>query len=667
MLASAWRSLTLTSFGNDGEAPKVVQRSPLGSAPDVGPAVSLAWDETGSHVIVAVSSEQPGSGSQVYFWQALPQRGSSGLQGIVPVSRDCGVSDLSVQSSEEDQTCWALAACTDGNMCLIDASSARAARVEQKYRCFRGTRASSVELAKNLQCFACGSANGQVLLQPLSEDNFGHSPLASSAADAEVAINCLRFSPKRPEVLAAAGANGQIQVWDTNSLKRVLELPAHSTAARSLSFSRHNEALLISAGTDAMLMFWDVRSGKAINEIRVEAPLESLSYHADGYRVAVGTALGTVLLYDLRKMKDQSVDSTALRHVGHKDEGCKGLRAMAWGPLQLNRADLELTAVSPRNSPASQQTSLGHTPADVSPKGDAPTSGAHGGPAVPRGMAPLELHSGSFPGSRVTRDLASEFEDVPTRGPSNSSVQELYNQLSSRKPSSAVQAQATPVTRRVSAPETRGASVSTTTSSASEVRHAVQPLPSTPLNSHRNRPSAASTREPMSFSMSNNTPQPAEVPSSGAGNASLLSPWWSSESAGSDARVLSAPRQRSGPAGATPAASGGVATGTADTPLLANAAANAGAEILARHRAQLAGGAPEDAPGMLPEAAAPSSQVPEALRPWLEELRRDICREVREAQYCMMEQNFRLHVELRREVEELRAEVQVLRGEMQAL
>lgn len=665
MLAAAWRSLTVTSFGNDGEAPKVLQRSPLGSGPEAGAAVSLAWDETGSLVIVALSSEQPGSGSQVYFLQALPQRGSSGLHTIVPV-RDAGIVDLSVQSSEQERSCWALAACTDGNMCLIDASSVRAARIEQKYRCFRGTRATSVELAKSLQCFACGSASGQVLIQPLSEDNFGHSPLASSAADAEVAINCLRFSPLRPERLAAASAHGQIQVWDTNSLSRVLELSAHRAAARSLAFSRHNEALLISAGSDSRLMFWDVRNGKPINEIPVEAPLESLSYHADGYRVAVGTAAGTALLYDLRKTKDSR--DPLQRLTSHKDEGCKGLRAMAWGPPQLHRADLEYSAVSPRSSPAaSEQTPLGHTPADASLRTDAPTTGASGGPAVPRGMAPL------------ARDLTSEFEEMP-RGPLNSSVQERLNQLKARKLSSAAQPQenphfrrasgdstrlseGTPVIRRASAPEARGATTSASTSSAPEAKHPVPGVPITPTNSQRHRASAAAnTREPMSFSLSN-SPQPLEELSSGA---MRVSPWWSSES-GSDARALGEPWQRFGPAGATPTASGGLATATTDTPLLSNAASSRGAEVLARHRAQLAGGAPEDAPGMLPEGDMPNTQLPEVLRPFLEELRRDICREVREAQYSMMEANFRLHVELRREVEELREEVQVLRGELQAL
>eukprot|EP00747_Dinoflagellata_sp_TGD_P185584 gnl/TRDRNA2_/TRDRNA2_42181_c1_seq1.p1 gnl/TRDRNA2_/TRDRNA2_42181_c1~~gnl/TRDRNA2_/TRDRNA2_42181_c1_seq1.p1 ORF type:complete len:228 (-),score=44.75 gnl/TRDRNA2_/TRDRNA2_42181_c1_seq1:76-759(-) len=61
----------------------------------------------------------------------------------------------------------------------------------------------------------------------------------------------------------------------------------------------------------------------------------------------------------------------------------------------------------------------------------------------------------------------------------------------------------------------------------------------------------------------------------------------------------------------------------------------------------------------------------EALRPILATMRREITAEVRaemrEQQYAMLEQNFRLNTELRKDVEELRAEIQTLRGELRAL
>lgn len=62
--------------------------------------------------------------------------------------------------------------------------------------------------------------------------------------------------------------------------------------------------------------------------------------------------------------------------------------------------------------------------------------------------------------------------------------------------------------------------------------------------------------------------------------------------------------------------------------------------------------------------ARKASAIPESLRPVFEELQAALCREVRETRHALMEQNFRLHAQLGRDVEDLREEVQALRGEL---
>ncbi|CAJ1374417.1 unnamed protein product [Effrenium voratum] len=64
------------------------------------------------------------------------------------------------------------------------------------------------------------------------------------------------------------------------------------------------------------------------------------------------------------------------------------------------------------------------------------------------------------------------------------------------------------------------------------------------------------------------------------------------------------------------------------------------------------------------KAADPPAEV---LQPLLAALREDFKRELQEAQLAMMEQNFRLHAELRKDVDALRREVQQLRGELRVL
>merc|ERR1712137_489896 len=61
---------------------------------------------------------------------------------------------------------------------------------------------------------------------------------------------------------------------------------------------------------------------------------------------------------------------------------------------------------------------------------------------------------------------------------------------------------------------------------------------------------------------------------------------------------------------------------------------------------------------------ASAQSVAEALQPFLRELQNQLCNEIREAHYASLEQNFRLHAELRQDVDELRTEVQMLRSEL---
>eukprot|EP00931_Biecheleriopsis_adriatica_P055923 TRINITY_DN33151_c0_g1_i2.p1 TRINITY_DN33151_c0_g1~~TRINITY_DN33151_c0_g1_i2.p1 ORF type:complete len:589 (-),score=130.64 TRINITY_DN33151_c0_g1_i2:70-1836(-) len=67
-----------------------------------------------------------------------------------------------------------------------------------------------------------------------------------------------------------------------------------------------------------------------------------------------------------------------------------------------------------------------------------------------------------------------------------------------------------------------------------------------------------------------------------------------------------------------------------------------------------------------PDAGLAAS-LAQVLGPLLSDLRRDFRKEVQEAQCVVMEQNFRLHAELRKDLDELRAEVQQLRGELRLL
>ncbi|CAE8635244.1 unnamed protein product [Polarella glacialis] len=142
------------------------------------------------------------------------------------------------------------------------------------------------------------------------------------------------------------------------------------------------------------------------------------------------------------------------------------------------------------------------------------------------------------------------------------------------------------------------------------------PFPVTPVGDDRRRTSAQASR----YSIGSATPEQAHG-----------SPWWQSDPAGMEGHSKDGfVRQDQKPDLASPVAA--------------------------------MEGSPTDG-----KATAALAAAAEVLAPLLAELRRDMRKDIQEAQCALMEQNFRLHSELRKDMDELRAEVQQLRGELRVL
>eukprot|EP00927_Polykrikos_kofoidii_P037116 TRINITY_DN31295_c0_g1_i1.p1 TRINITY_DN31295_c0_g1~~TRINITY_DN31295_c0_g1_i1.p1 ORF type:complete len:686 (+),score=102.07 TRINITY_DN31295_c0_g1_i1:72-2060(+) len=662
MLASALRSLVVNECGDDlssdgGIGSKGSSSAPLRTVPLDGTAVALDWDTNSSRVVLATSR---GTGADtVAFVRASSVAGSVEERLTLPAA--CGgATDLSVSCRPSDLggASWAAVACGDGTIQLIDCCKhpAKIAHTRRHY----GSAATAVHVSQDLQSIASGSANGDVFVQSFAEAQ-GPARLSGIADDVEV--TCVRFSPLRPNVLAACDASGALHVWDTNTLSSLCRFPeAHRGSANGLSFSAHNHSLLISAGHDSQLVFWDVTNGTQIRQVPAETPLTSISYHRDGYLVATGTDKGTVLLFDLRMLVSKSQPAVpSRRYTEHQERGVNGaITALAFGP---QGSSLSRPRSSDRSNVAaanlgSYQGSSSNLLAEGKQRpqaehGFAPSAAANGDLA----MAGAAAAAAATVARAAASASASSIAD-PASGPTAASLQSMFNRLSTRNSltggagasrgssSGGTAADFVPQSRVSGPPPSasqnagndvptgqqvdrlssgRGASAlaaaigdrmeSSTGYGAADTGACVGD-PSTAGTLDRN-----SQAHPMRYSIGSSAEQQVSKPTN--------SQWWSRRLEAEDAQ-----RQL----------------------LVEDGDAGYGFS-------QEAGDA-ATAPSVL---GASTEALTEALRPLFAELRRDLSREVRESQCALLEQNFRMHAELRRDVEELRTEVQQLRGELRVL
>ena len=151
--------------------------------------------------------------------------------------------------------------------------------------------------------------------------SFGEPPSTKEAALSPVA-----------DILAVAGADGAIRLWELRSRNRVGLLRTdlhrrggHDAAALALAFSPDG-ALLASAHVDGVVHLWDMSTGDEVPvRLRHDESVGALAFSPDGATLATGSLDGNLRLFDVgaalagearRELVRQPAGVTALAWVG---------------------------------------------------------------------------------------------------------------------------------------------------------------------------------------------------------------------------------------------------------------------------------------------------------------------------------------------------------------
>ncbi len=151
-------------------------------------------------------------------------------------------------------------------------------------------RVLSLAFAPDGRSVALGYGDGRIKLEDVATGS------ELSRLRARHSVHALAFASKSP-LLAAAGSEGVVTLWDAVTRERVGELAGHTGTVNSLAFSP-DDRTLISASEDGAIRSWDTVAQRPLAVFRVRNhPFRSVAFAPHGRFFASGGSDGVLGLW----------------------------------------------------------------------------------------------------------------------------------------------------------------------------------------------------------------------------------------------------------------------------------------------------------------------------------------------------------------------------------
>ena len=281
-LASASESLKVWKFESDEL--NLVSRF---STP-AGRCSCLAWNHTNQ--VVAIG----GTESKIFLIQANNGQSLSSLQ----ISEDDG-SKLDASSVAFSSNSRFLAASLNNVIQLWDLKRRQLKSVMSDHL---GNVTSTCFLPTGE--IVSGDTSGAVRIW--DSKAYLSSPELVGVSDGSEGVTSLSISPASSAHLACGYSSGYFGVWDTATYRMIRRVSAHNGSLNSLVYSPVNPKLVATAGSDSRVALFDTGSRgssdpSAVIQLAERVNITTVAFHEDAIHTAIGLGNGRIMVYDWRK------------------------------------------------------------------------------------------------------------------------------------------------------------------------------------------------------------------------------------------------------------------------------------------------------------------------------------------------------------------------------